>query len=70
MNEFLFCHEMKEKTRVEDVFDLVNAFLHDNSIAWNKVGSVCTDGAPALIGYRSSFVTQMKQVALYIISNF
>ena len=70
MNEFLFCHEMKGRTRVEDVFDLVNAFLYDNSIAWNKVGSVCTDGAPALIGYRSSCVTQMKQVALYIISNY
>ena len=42
VDEFLLCQEMKERTRAKDVFDLVNAFLRENSIAWNKVGSVCT----------------------------
>ena len=50
VNEFLFCQAMKERTRAEDVFDLVNAFLRENSIASNKAGLVCTDGAPAMIG--------------------
>ena len=54
---------MKERTRAKDAFDLVNAFLRQNSKAWNKVGSVCTDGAPATIGHRSGFVALMKQVA-------
>ena len=44
MDEFLFCQEMKEKTRAKDIFDLMNAFLCGNSIAWNKVGLVCKDG--------------------------
>ena len=69
MDEFLFCQEMKERTRAKDVFDLVNAFLRENSIAWNKVESVCTDGAPATIGDRSGFVVLMKQVAPHIVSN-
>ena len=69
VDEFLFCQEMKEKTRAKDVFDLVNAFLRENSIAWNKVGSVCTDDAPAMIGHQSSFVALMKQVAPHIVSN-
>ena len=43
VDEFLFCQEMKERTRAKDVFELVNAFLRENSIAWNKVGFVCTD---------------------------
>ena len=51
VDEFLFCLEMNERTRAKDVFDLVNAFLRENSIAWNKVGLVCTDGAPAMIGH-------------------
>ena len=51
MHEFLFCREIKERTRAKDVFDLVNAFLRENSIAWNKVRSVCTDGASAMIGH-------------------
>ena len=45
VDEFLFCQEMKKRTRAQDVFDLVNAFLRENSIAWNKVRLVCTDGA-------------------------
>ena len=49
LDEFLFCSEIKERTRAKDVFDFVDAFLHENSIAWNKVGLVCTDGAPAMI---------------------
>ena len=60
---------MKERTRAKDVFGLVNAFLCENSIALNKVGSVCTDGAPAMIGYRSGFVAQTKQVARHVVSN-
>ena len=69
VDEFLFCQEMKERTRVKDVFDFVNAFLRKNSIARTKVGSVCTDGAPAMIGHRSGFVAQLKQVAPLIVSN-
>ena len=69
VDEFLFCHEMKEKTRSIDVFDLVNAFLRENSIAWNKVGLVCTDGAPTIIGHRSGFPALMKQVAPHLVSN-
>ena len=33
------------------------------------MGSVCTDGAPAMIGRRSGFVALMKQVAPHIVSN-
>ena len=63
VDEFLFCQEMKERTRAKDVFHLINTFLRESSIAWSKVGSVCTDGAPAMTGHRSGFVALMKQVA-------
>ena len=67
--EFLFCQEIKERIRAKDVLDLVNAFLRENSIPWNKMGSVCTDGALAMIGHQSGFVALMKQVAPHIVSN-
>ena len=60
---------MKERTRAKDVFDLINAFLRENSVAWNKVRSVCTDDWPAMIGRQSGFVALMKQVAPHIVSN-
>ena len=53
----------KEGTRAKDVFNLDNAFLRENSMAWNKVELVCTNGAPAMIGHRSGFASLMKQVA-------
>ena len=58
--EFLFCQEMKKRTRAKDVFNLVNAFLRENLIAWNKVESLCTDGASNMIGHRSGFVAPLK----------
>ena len=69
VDKILFCQEMKKRTRAKDVFDLVNAFLRENSIAWNNVGSICTDGAPAMIRHPSGFVALMKQVAPHIVSN-
>ena len=60
---------MKKRTGAKHVFDLVKAFLRKNPIAWNKVESVCTDGAPAMIVHRSGFVAPMKQVAPHIVSN-
>ena len=69
VDEFILCQETKKRTRGKDVFNLVNAFLRENSIAWNKVGSICTDGAPAMIGHRSGFVAPIKQVARNIVSN-
>ena len=56
VDEFLFCQEMKERTRAKDVFDLMNAFLRENSVAWNKVGSVyrwCASYDKASIRFRS-----------------
>ena len=60
---------MKKRTKAKDVFDLVNGFFCENSIARNKAVSVCTDGAPAIIGHQSCFVALMKQVAPHIVSN-
>ena len=60
---------MKDRTRAKGVFDLVNAILRQNLIAWNKVGTVCIDGAPNTIGHRSDVVALMKHVAPHMLSN-
>ena len=70
MDDFLFCQEMKEKTKDKDVFDVVNAFLRKNLVAWNKVGSVYTHGKPDVIEHPSGFVALMKEVASHIVSNY
>ena len=70
VDKLLFYQKVKERTRAKDVFDLANAFLCENSIAWNKVGLICMSGAPAMIRHPFAFVALMKQVALHIVSNY
>ena len=64
----LFCQKMKDRARAKDVFYLANAFLRENSIPWDKAGSVCREVRPPW-GHRSGFVALMKQVAPHITSN-
>jgi len=50
---------MKERNSAKDFSDLVKAFLHENTVPWDKIGSVFTVGAPAMIGRGSGFVDLM-----------
>lgn len=52
-DEFLFWKCLETTTR-HDLFDPVISFLKEQ-ISWGKVCSVCTDGAPAMLGCWSEF---------------
>ena len=60
-NAFLFCSSLSLRTRAVDIFKLISAFFQDHSISREKVGSFCTDGAPAMIGHRSGFMALVEQ---------
>ena len=59
--EFLFCKPLQTTTKAQDVMDLINDFFEDSNISWESLVGVCTDGAPAMLGCRSGFVTLVKQ---------
>ena len=59
--EMLFCKSLETTTKAEDVFRLVDAYFHKNDMKWEKLVGVCTDGAPAMLGCRSGFITRVKQ---------
>ena len=59
-DEFLFCEGLQTTTKAADVFRLLDEFFQRHQIEWEKVGSVCTDGAPAMIGHRSGFAALVK----------
>jgi hypothetical protein len=54
-DEFLFCKHLETTTTARDVFDTAGAFLKVHKISWERVCSVGTDGAPAMLGCRSGF---------------
>ena len=59
-DEFPFCQTLQTTTKA-NIFRLVDEFFENHQIKWKKVGSVCTDGAPAMKGYRSGLAALLKE---------
>ncbi|XP_068204577.1 zinc finger BED domain-containing protein 5-like [Palaemon carinicauda] len=66
--DMLFCCSLESSTTADDVFKAVSGFFQENDISWEKLIGVCTDGAPAMLGTRSGFVTKVKEKASSVIS--
>ncbi|XP_068240038.1 protein FAM200C-like [Palaemon carinicauda] len=48
-------------TKAADVFRLLDELFQKHQIKWEKVGSVCTDGALAMLGNKSGFAALVKE---------
>ncbi|XP_076063290.1 zinc finger BED domain-containing protein 5-like [Oratosquilla oratoria] len=59
--EIMFCHQMESFTTAEAIFDVISDFFQENQLSWESLVGVCTDGAPAMRGLRSGFVTKVKE---------
>lgn len=66
--DFLFCKPLTTTTTAKDIFNLIKSFFSDNQIPLNVVGSICTDGAPAMLGSRSGLVALLKNDVPGVIS--
>ena len=66
--EFLFCEPLFESTKAADVLQTVNNFFAKQDFNWKRnIGSLCTDGAPSMLGKTSRFATLVKKEAPQII---
>ena len=61
-DEFLFCHPLESTTKGEDIFNAVSKFFLNEGISWDNVCACTTDGAPAMLGYRSGFRSRVIAV--------
>ena len=59
--EFLICKSLILKSTARDVFNKMKSFFDTNEIPLQVIGSICTDGAPVMLGNRSSFVTLVRK---------
>ena len=59
--EFLFCSPLQTTTKSEDIFKVVDDYFCNHNLDWGHLGSVCTDGAPVMLGKNSGFTTLVKQ---------
>ena len=59
--EFLFCEPLLETAKASDVFKMVNKFFVKQNFDWKKkLGSICSNGAPAMLGNKSGFAALVK----------
>ena len=61
--ELLFINTLSATTTAADVkalVDSVDSFFKINQLSWHNFKHICIDGAPAMIGVKSGFVTLMK----------
>jgi len=64
--EFLFCEPLVTTTKAADVLDLVTTFMDKHNIPMDELGSLCTDGAPAMLGNKSGFCALVKRLAPHV----
>ena len=60
VEEFLFYEPQETTAKAIDVFNLVKNFFLKHGMTLNMCGSICTDGAPAMLGNKSGFATLLK----------
>ena len=66
--EFLFCEPLLETTKAIDVFRMVKEFFEKQNFDWKKkLGSICTDGAPAMLGNKSGFAALVKNEVPHVV---
>ena len=46
---------------MKDVFKLAKEFFNKHNLDLKMTGSICTDGAPAMLGNRSGFAAMLKK---------
>ena len=58
---FLFCQSLETTTKAKDVFDMIKEFFMKHQLHLDKIGSIYTDGAPAMLGNRSGFAALLRK---------
>ena len=67
-NEFLFCDNLEKSAKAADIMQKIQCFFDQHNLTWEMVGSICTDGAPAMMGVKSGFTSLVKKKAPHVIS--
>ena len=66
--EFLFCEPLSGTIKAADVLQIVNNFFAQQNFNWKRnIGSLCTDGAPAMLGKTSGFASVAKKEVPHIV---
>ncbi|XP_045120470.1 protein ZBED8-like [Portunus trituberculatus] len=57
---FLFCQSLKTIAQAKDVFNNIQGFFSKNELHLDRIGSLCFEGAPAMLGNRSGHFVRKR----------
>ena len=60
--EFLFCTPLTTIATGPHIFNVVDNFQQQDGIRWENCVSLCTDGAPAMLGARHGFTARVRKI--------
>ena len=58
---FLFCQSLKTTSQAEDAFHTIKDLFTKHQFSLDRIGSICTDEAPAMLGNRLGFATLLRK---------
>ena len=64
--ECLLCTPFKPTTTGADIFSTINDFHDQEGLSWSSCMSLCTDGAPAMLGVRQGFTARVQKLNLEV----
>ena len=68
--EFLFCKPLLETTKAINVLKVMDRFFANHNFDWKKIlDSLCTGGAPAMLGNTSGFAALVKKAPQVIVTH-
>ncbi len=61
--DVLFCRPLQSHTTGEAIFNVLDIFIRENGLAWDRCVGLCTDGAQAMTGRECGLAARVQQVA-------
>uniref|UniRef100_A0A8C1RK47 HAT C-terminal dimerisation domain-containing protein n=1 Tax=Cyprinus carpio TaxID=7962 RepID=A0A8C1RK47_CYPCA len=61
--DVLFCWPLQSHTTGEDIFNVLDIFIRENGLAWDRCVGLCKDGAQAMTGRECGLAARVQQVA-------
>lgn len=61
--DLLFCKEIEGGTTGKDLFDMLDSFMSDNNVNWEKCVGVCTDGGRSMSGNYQGLQSRIRSRA-------
>uniref|UniRef100_H3B3H2 Uncharacterized protein n=1 Tax=Latimeria chalumnae TaxID=7897 RepID=H3B3H2_LATCH len=63
VENILFCLPLPSHEMAQGMFEVLQSYMQEKNISWDRLVGFCTDGAPSVAGYKTGLRTLVKKVA-------